>query len=71
MGSPMRRVVDALRTFRKEEARRLGVPAFVVMTDRDLLAIAEAAPKNEDALRRSGCEKRVTRRAILRVRRDA
>ena len=44
------RLVEALRGFRRDEAKRLGVPAFVVLTDRDLLAIAEAAPTSEDAL---------------------
>jgi len=44
------RVVEALRVLRKLEAKRLGVPPFVVFTDKDLFAIARAAPMTETAL---------------------
>ena len=43
-------VVDELRKFRREEAKRLGVPAFRVFTDKQLFAIADDAPESEDAL---------------------
>jgi DNA topoisomerase III len=43
-------VVDALRSWRRETARTEGVPAFRVLTDRELVALAEAAPRNRDAL---------------------
>ena len=40
----------ALRDFRKAEAKKKGVPAFRVMTDRTLSAIAEARPSSVTAL---------------------
>jgi DNA topoisomerase III len=43
-------LVEELRKFRREEAKRLGVPAYRVFTDKQLFAIAEDAPETEDAL---------------------
>ena len=43
-------VVEELRKFRREEAKRLGVPAFRIFTDKQLFAIAADAPQSEDAL---------------------
>jgi superfamily II DNA helicase RecQ len=43
-------LVEELRKFRREEAKRLGVPAFRVFTDKQLFAIADDAPRSEDAL---------------------
>lgn len=40
-------VVQALRSFRSEEASRRGVPPYVVFNDRTLAAIAEARPSTE------------------------
>ncbi len=40
----------ALRTFRAAEARRLGVPAFRIFTDRVLVAMVAARPTNVDEL---------------------
>jgi DNA topoisomerase-3 len=42
--------VAALKTWRLAEARRAGVPAFRVLHDRTLLAIAAARPQDEAAL---------------------
>jgi DNA topoisomerase-3 len=39
-----RRVEEALRAWRLSEARRLGVPAFRIFTDKTLRAIAESRP---------------------------
>lgn len=48
-------VTRALRDFRKAEAKKKGVPAFRVMTDRTLSAIADARPKLRDrSPRRAG-----------------
>ena len=43
-------LVAALKAWRLHEARRAGVPAFRVLHDRTLLAIAEARPRDEPAL---------------------
>jgi DNA topoisomerase III len=43
-------LVAALKTWRLTEARRAGVPAFRVLHDRTLLAIAAARPQHEAAL---------------------
>jgi DNA topoisomerase-3 len=43
---------EALREWRLAEARRLGVPAFRILNDRTLLAIASEEPSNESALLR-------------------
>jgi DNA helicase-2/ATP-dependent DNA helicase PcrA len=41
---------EALRAWRREEAREKEVPAFVVFTDATLIAIAEARPQTLDEL---------------------
>jgi len=43
-------LVEALKAWRLGEARRRRVPAFRILTDRTLLGIAAARPKNEAAL---------------------
>ena len=43
-------LVAALKTWRLTEARRAGVPAFRILHDRTLLAIAAARPQDEAAL---------------------
>ncbi|MEV7126045.1 ATP-dependent DNA helicase UvrD2 [Streptomyces sp. NPDC093260] len=43
---------ERLREWRQEQARRSGLPAFCVFTDRTLMAIAEAAPDDERELAR-------------------
>jgi DNA topoisomerase-3 len=43
-------VIAKLRAWRLAEARRRGVPAFRIFTDRTLFALAEARPASEDAL---------------------
>ena len=43
---------ERLREWRKATARSLGVPAFRIMTDRAMAAIAAAEPASEDALLR-------------------
>ncbi len=43
-------LVDALRGWRLTEARRRGLPAFCILSNRDLLAIARARPQDEEAL---------------------
>jgi DNA topoisomerase-3 len=43
-------LVAELKTWRLAEARQAGVPAFRVLHDRTLLAIAAARPRDEDAL---------------------
>jgi len=43
-------LVAKLRAWRLAEARRRGVPAFRILTDRTLLALAEARPTGEHAL---------------------
>jgi DNA helicase-2/ATP-dependent DNA helicase PcrA len=45
-------VEQALRTWRSERSRRDGVPAFIVMHDATLVAIAAARPSSLAALRR-------------------
>src|SRR5206468_13120378 len=42
--------IEALRTWRLEEARRRALPAFVILHDRTLAAIAAAAPRTIDEL---------------------
>ena len=44
--------VERIREWRKATARSLGVPAFRVMTDRAMAAIAAAQPASEEALLR-------------------
>lgn len=43
-------LVDALKAWRREEAASRSAPAFVVLTDRTLYAIAAAAPRSLDEL---------------------
>ena len=45
-------IVEALKAWRLEEARSRRVPAFRILTDRVLLAIAAEQPGSVDALRR-------------------
>ena len=40
-------LVPALKAWRLAEARRQGVPAFRILTDRTLVALARARPANE------------------------
>jgi DNA topoisomerase-3 len=44
--------VEALRDWRLAEARRKGIPAFRVLTDRALLGVAGEQPASEAALLR-------------------
>jgi ATP-dependent DNA helicase RecQ len=44
-------VSDALRAWRTEQARRRGVPPFVILHDRTLEAIASSLPRSRDELR--------------------
>ncbi len=46
------RIVEALKAWRLDEARHRRVPAFRILTDRVLLAIAAEQPGSVDALRR-------------------
>ncbi|MCA1582333.1 MAG: RecQ family ATP-dependent DNA helicase [Acidobacteria bacterium] len=48
--APEEAVVDRLRAWRREEASRRGVPAYVVFHDKTLLAIATARPRTLSAL---------------------
>ncbi|HEY6547417.1 MAG TPA: HRDC domain-containing protein, partial [Vicinamibacteria bacterium] len=43
-------LVATLKQWRLQESRRNGLPAFRVLTDRTLTAIAAARPQDEDAL---------------------
>ena len=49
---PPAKLLEALREWRVAEARRKGVPAFRVLTDRALLGVAGEQPRNEAALLR-------------------
>ena len=49
---PDEALVEALRAWRLDVSRARAVPAFVVMHDRTLLAIASAGPRSLDALAR-------------------
>ena len=44
------RLVAALKAWRRDEAARRGVPAFVVLHDRSIEAIAALAPRSREAL---------------------
>ena len=44
-------LVASLRAWRLEEAKRRRVPAFRVLTNRALVAVAEARPSSTQALR--------------------
>jgi DNA topoisomerase-3 len=46
--------VDRLREWRKGVSKTMGVPAFRVMTDKTMLAIASAEPETLNALQRIG-----------------
>jgi DNA topoisomerase-3 len=50
VGSPA--LFEALRAWRLAEARRSGLPAFRILSDRTLLGIATEAPKDDTALLR-------------------
>ncbi len=43
-------LVDLLRAWRAGEAKRRGIPAFRILTDRTLMGIASARPHDEDGL---------------------
>ena len=45
-----RELVEKLKAWRLAEARRRGVPAFRILTDRTLLALAAERPSNEEGL---------------------
>ena len=45
-------VVDALRAWRTEQARRRGVPPYVILHDRTIEAIASSLPATREELRR-------------------
>jgi ATP-dependent DNA helicase RecQ len=47
---PRAEIVDALRAWRLDEARRNSVAPFVVLHDRTLLAIASTLPQSSDDL---------------------
>jgi DNA topoisomerase-3 len=68
-------LVDALKQWRLGEARRYGIPAFLVLTDRQLAAVASEAPTSESTLRElTGLGDKKVRKygdAILRVVREA
>jgi DNA topoisomerase-3 len=49
---PPARLLEALRAWRLAEARRKGIPAFRVLTDRALLGVASEQPRSEAALLR-------------------
>jgi superfamily II DNA helicase RecQ len=50
VAEPHPAVVDALREWRREEARRRAVPPYVILHDRTLLAIAAMMPRTAEAL---------------------
>ncbi len=52
VGTPSPQLVEALRAWRLAEARRRRVPAFRILTDRVLGAIATARPRDGAALQR-------------------
>jgi DNA topoisomerase-3 len=43
-------LVEALKAWRLEQARRRRIPAFQILTDRVLLSVASARPRDEDEL---------------------
>jgi len=43
-------VETALRSWRSQEAKKRGIPAFRILTDRTLVGIARARPADEDEL---------------------
>jgi DNA topoisomerase-3 len=50
VATPPSRLVEALREWRLAEAKRKGIPAFRVLTDRALLGVAGEQPRSEAAL---------------------
>jgi DNA topoisomerase-3 len=52
VGTASPQLVEALRAWRLAEARRRRVPAFRILTDRVLGAIATACPRDGAALQR-------------------
>ena len=50
MDQPLPALVDALKAWRRAEAQRRRVPAFRILTDRALNALAAARPRDEDEL---------------------
>ena len=50
VAAPIEKLVEALRQWRLAEARRQGVPAFRILSNRTLLAVVEALPASEDEL---------------------
>jgi DNA topoisomerase-3 len=44
------KLVEAMREWRLAEARRQGIPAFRILSNRTLLAVADALPASEDEL---------------------
>jgi ATP-dependent DNA helicase RecQ len=46
----VKNLVDALRQWRLDEARRQEVPAYCILPNRTLLAVVEALPASEDEL---------------------
>jgi ATP-dependent DNA helicase RecQ len=50
LAEPRAEIVDALRAWRLDEARRNSVAPFVVLHDRTLLAIASTLPQSSDDL---------------------
>ncbi|MGB6642731.1 MAG: HRDC domain-containing protein, partial [Thermoanaerobaculia bacterium] len=50
VAAPVEKLVEALRQWRLAEARRQGVPAFHILSNRTLLAVVEALPASEDEL---------------------
>ena len=45
-----RKLVEALRAFRRDEAKAQGIPAFRVLTDRALINVAQERPRSEAEL---------------------
>jgi ATP-dependent DNA helicase RecQ len=45
-----KKLVDALKLFRRDEAKARAIPAFNVLTDRALYAVASERPRSEAEL---------------------
>jgi DNA topoisomerase-3 len=50
MDQPLPALIDALKAWRRVEAQKRRVPAFRILTDRTLAALAAARPRDEDEL---------------------
>ncbi|HEX5714691.1 MAG TPA: ATP-dependent DNA helicase RecQ, partial [Thermoanaerobaculia bacterium] len=50
MDEPLPALIDALKAWRRAEAQKRRVPAFRILTDRTLAALAAARPRDEDEL---------------------